>query len=133
MANHLPRMANYQYVKTGKITEKWLNYNDFQYDKIMSDYDGPAYSHRFPAYKYEGTTVLDAVITIWPSEDGSDNVIRVNCYEHNTRNYFARFYYWEFGQDNEIMSIINRKIERRMNDLGIDIIIPEENFNGIKE
>lgn len=116
------RIAYYQYVKTGKITDRWLSMNDFHYDKIMSDKKCEAYSHRFPVYKYEGLTVIDGVITIWPNED---NLIRVNCYEHGTRNLFARFYYWEYGTDDRYMNVINGRIAAKMRELGIEIIKPE--------
>lgn len=116
------RIAHYEYVKTGEITQRWLDLNDFHYDKIMSEKDNEAYSHRFPVYKYEGITLVEAVITIWPDDD---NYIRVNCYDRGTRNLFARFYYWEYGTDDRYMAIINNKIRRRCNELGIEIIPPQ--------
>ena len=118
----IERIAFYQYEKTGTITERWLDAHDFHYDKIFSDKDCEAYSTRFPVYYYEGITVLDGVITIWPSED---NLIRVNVYEHNTRNHYARFYYWEYGTDDKYMSVINNKIMNKLKELDIKVIPPE--------
>ena len=120
------RIANYEYIKEGKITERWLDLNDFHYDKILSEKGNDAYSHRFPVFKYEGITLIEAVITIWPDDN---NWIRINCYDKGTRNLFARFYYWEYGTDDRYMTVINNKIRRKCEDLGIQIIPPEVRTN----
>lgn len=124
------RIANYSYIKTDEVTDRWLNLNDFFYDKIMSEKDNEAFSHRFPVYKYEGITLVEGVITIWPKDN---NYIRINCYDKGTRNLFARFYYWEYGTDDKFMEIINNKIRRRCEELGIQIIPPEDKTNESEE
>ena len=123
------RIANYEYIKEGKITERWLDLNDFHYDKILSEKGNDAYSHRFPVFKYEGITLIEAVITIWPDDN---NWIRINCYDKGTRNLFARFYYWEYGTDDRYMTVINNKIRRKCEDLGIQIIPPEVRTNDVE-
>lgn len=128
----MERMAEYEYVKTGRVDEQWLTANGFTFDKIRSDKECDAYTYRFPVYKYEGTVVLDGEITIWPDEN---NMIRINCYEHATRNIFARFYYWEYGTDDTYMEVINRKFERKLEEFGVQIIPPvgTDNEKNIKE
>lgn len=118
----IERIAYFEYTKEDDITEKWLNEHGFFYDKMLSDKDDPAFSLRFPVYKYERLTTLDGFITIWPS----DKTIKINCYEHNTRNYFARFYYWEYGQDDKYMMVINSNISAKLRELGIKATRPQE-------
>lgn len=120
------RIAFYQYLIEEEITDRWLDIHDFHYDKYMSDKDVPAYSHRFSVYKYEGLTLIDGVVTIWPTDN---NMIRINCYEHNTRNLFARFYYWEYGTDDKYMNIINGRVLAKMKELNIKVVKPEERDN----
>lgn len=118
----IERIAYYEYKLDKEVTKRWLDEHDFNYDKIMSSRDCVAYSVRFPVYKYEGLTVLDGVITIWP-DDG--NRIKVDCFEHNTRNHFARFYYWEYGKDDRYMEIINNRVNAKLRELRIEVIEPE--------
>lgn len=118
-------MANYKYIKPTDVTDEWLEANDFKYDKFVSDRDCPGFIHRFPVYKYEGSVLLDGQITIFPTIKDKEDQIRVNVYEHGTRNIFARFYYWEYGTDDEMMRIVNNYIYRELKKMGIKVIKPD--------
>lgn len=116
----LDQLPYYTYSKD-KISKKWLDKNGFYYNKILSDSDDEAYSLRFPVYKYGDFICIDSEITVfYKSKD-----IRVDCYDHNTRNCYARWYCREFGNDNTLISIIASQVEKKLKELNIKINYPE--------
>lgn len=119
----LEQLPNYIYSKD-RITKKWLDRNGFLYNRILSDVDCDAYSLRFPVYRYGDFICIDSEITVFTKT----KEIRVDCYDHNTRDCYARWYCRDVGRDETLMTLVTSQVEKKLKSLGIKMELPS-NWN----
>lgn len=91
------------------FNKPWLRENKFRPSQI---YPG-AYSKSFPVYCGGDSISFSCEVVVF--QDGS---VKVDVLDTGTRSRFAQFYVEE-DEDNVIMQIINRKIEKELTNLGI--------------
>lgn len=99
------------------ITKSWLQSHNFYYSKIFSDDETDAYSYRFPVYKYMSRYTLECEFTIILNE----NVLMINVYDYGTRDKYAPFYYYEYGNYDTIMKEIYKNIEKQLKQFNITL------------
>lgn len=98
-----------------KLTKDQLLSKGFKFSRTFSDNENEVYTYRFPVYKYNKMTVLECELRVVLSEDKVD----INVYNYNTNDKYAPFYYCEYGNYNQMLKIINDKIEYMLKRLGI--------------
>ena len=91
---------------------------------ILSDVDCDAYSLRFPVYRYGDFICIDSEITVFTKT----KEIRVDCYDHNTRDCYARWYCRDVGRDETLMTLVTSQVEKKLKSLGIKMELPS-NWN----
>lgn len=110
-------MNNLSEIKLGKkkITKGWLISNGFRYNRLLSDEDTEVYTYRFHVLKHDKFTVLECELRA----ELNNNEIRINVYDYNSDSKYASFYYCEYGNYDNLLREIHKKIEIKLNDLGI--------------
>lgn len=111
--------SKYRFFKE-KIPKSLLEKN-FHVIEEMSDSDIIVYGRRFPVYTYGSGTILDCELRIYTP----DNRIEVDCYEHNSKGWYAAFYSNEYGSASEILKIIENKIKKEFKKIGLARDLPK--------
>lgn len=89
----------------------------FKYDKRMSDDESTCYYYRFPVYRYNSSNVIEAEFLL----DIDYMTIVINVYESSSRGLYAPYYYYEYGNYDGIMEIINNNINKEIKKLRLDL------------
>lgn len=97
------------------ITKGWLISNGFRRNGLLSDEDTEVYTYRFPVLKHEKFTVLECELCA----ELNNNEIKINVYDYNSNDKYAPFYYCEYGNYDNLMKEIHKKIEMKLKSLGI--------------
>lgn len=87
----------------------------FRFSRSLSDDENDVYTYRFPVFKYKKMIVLECELRVTLGEDK----ININVYDYNTNDKYAPFYYCEYGNYDEMLKIINDKIEYTLKKLAI--------------
>lgn len=90
-----------------KLTKEQLLSKGFRFSRSLSDDENDVYTYRFPVFKYKKMIVLECELRVTLGEEK----ININVYDYNTNNKYAPFYHCEYGSYNEMLKIINEKIE----------------------
>lgn len=98
------------------ITKSWLNKNHFKYSSFLSEKDSDCYTLRFPVYRWQVITTIEAEIKVFLQQ----NIIKLDLYDGQTRDIYAPYYYQEFGNYDSIMNKINDAINEKLTKIGID-------------
>ena len=99
--------------KKNNITKSWLNKNGFY--KIIS-YDEETYRYMFGIYKYHNSPLLDCELILF-FESGE---VKMNVYNHGTRSRYTPFYHSEYGNYERVVRKINKEINSKIKELGIE-------------
>lgn len=116
------KIASTKYAKK-PISKDWLRKNNFRYshtERLNQEVSEDVYTYKFPILRNETGILLDCELTVYLSSlpTTSSDVI-VDVYDHKTNNMYHPFYYYEYGDYEDLLSKINPKIEYELNRLGI--------------
>ena len=95
-----------------RITEEWLKKNGFIPYPVYSTPKHKAYKIRFPVYKYDTSVEIQCEIIIW---DNRQYTVDVYDGEYGRAKYAS----WYLGVDCDIVRTINRKINKKLKELGL--------------
>lgn len=98
-----------------KLTKEQLLSRGFQFSRVYSDDENEVFTYRFPVFKYNKMIVLECELRTALGE----NKIDINVYDYNTNDKYAPFYYCEYGNYDQMLKIINEKIETILKKLDI--------------
>ena len=107
-------ISNNIYIKN-RITKKWLNENNFKYNRMLSYNEDNVYTYRFPLCKNGYFITLECELSCIESS----GEIRVDVYDYGTRNKYAAFYCVEYGDYSTMLNNINKKINIELRKLGV--------------
>lgn len=116
-------LVNNKY-KKNNITKAWIN--KFNFYKITID-DEEAYRYTFPVFKYYNSPILDCEITIFTS----DGEVKINVYDHGTKSRYAPFYYIEYGNYDKVIKKINKEINKKLKEFGIEKVNEHDKYIGV--
>lgn len=101
------------YIPKKRITNKFLEQNNFRYSKTFSDNTDSIYIYRFNVWRYGNAGILEGEIML----NSSTGELNVGCYDYGTRYAYASWYCRKYGK-NEIVDIIDEKIQNELNKIG---------------
>lgn len=110
-----------KYIKKKDITKEWLLKNDFRYNRYFSTKEDAVFTQRFAVVSQgrdKKKPSLECEMLIYYPE-GS---IHINVYHAGTRDKYAPFYDSQYGNWDKILGLINKKINNKLNKLGVKII-----------
>lgn len=94
------------------VTDEWLVKNGFRYNAMLSNSsDGKFYTNRFLIYE----RVIEGEVLVNPK----DNFARVEVYIIGTHSRYAPWYKNEYGNWKKMLKIINEKINKKIEYLGM--------------
>lgn len=96
------------------MTEKWL-YDNFHILPGLSDSKDKVFARRFSVYRYDAFVTLDGEIRAYYPE----KYIEVQCYDAGTNHPYAAFYYCEFGDYEQLLNEIDKKITAELKKIGV--------------
>lgn len=102
-----------RYIKTN-ISKQWLVQNGFRYNKSLSEDVIEIYTYRFAVHKYKNIPVLFCEFSI----DLNTGITGIDVYDENNNMYYP-FYHVEYGNYDTLIELINKKIAKKLNSLGI--------------
>lgn len=110
----MDNLSNKKHTKKN-ITKEWLLSNGFRYNRLLSGEEVDVYTYRFPVLRHDKFTVLECELRV----ELDKNKIKIDVYDYNSNNKYAPFYYCEYGNYDNLLKEIHKKIEIKLNDLGI--------------
>lgn len=111
----MEQLTRKKYIKED-VTKEWLYQNGFRFGQMSGNIESGIYAKRFPVYRYGAYTVLECEISIHLNSGAA----KIDVYSNNTHNIYPPSYYDEYGDFEPIVSVINRRIEDKLNKLGIN-------------
>lgn len=109
-------MANVTY-KISNYSKEFLQKHKFRHSSYLSEYGDEVYTYRFPLVTYNKTTTIECEIAV----SLTTGITNVNVYNVGTKELYASYYNREFGTC-EFLKSIDIKIEKKLNELGIEKI-----------
>ena len=98
-------------------SKKFLSDNGFRFNRSLSDSTEEIYTYKFPVVSYNKTVTIECEISV----SVTTGILNINVINSNTRELYASYYNREYG-DYEIIKVIDMKIKKKMNELGIEKI-----------
>lgn len=110
--------------KATVINPDWLKENNFKYSRAFSEPDDPVYIHRFPVFRWELVTTLEAEMRLHIK----DGYVTVDVYDGSgvTRGVYSPFYYEADTVHRDFVDIIMKNIEKERKKLYLDEYVEEE-------
>lgn len=106
-----------EYIKKN-VTKDWIYKNDFRYNRHYSIKGDTVYTYRFPLLKYKKskkTAVECELFMFYP-----DGKVLINVYNYDTRDKYAPFYNSDYGNWTKVLSVMYKKINIKLKELGIE-------------
>lgn len=96
-------------------SKKFLQDNGFRFNRNISDATEEIYTYRLPLISYNKVTTIECEIHV----SATSGMVNINVINSSTRELYASYYNREYG-DYEIMKFIDNKINRKIEELGIE-------------
>lgn len=96
-------------------SKKFLQDNGFRFNRNLSDSTEEIFTYRFPVISYKTTTTIECEISV----SSLTGITTIDVLNANAKELYASYYNREFG-NYEIIKIIDMKIKKKMNELGIE-------------
>lgn len=112
-------MASVTY-KIKDCSKQFLQNHKFRYNSYLSECRDEIYTYKFPLVSYN--TISNSKMTTVECEISISTItgrVNVNVYNAGTRELYAQYYNREFG-DCELLKSIDTKINKKLNELGIE-------------
>lgn len=109
-------MENAQYI-IKDYTKNFLQKNRFRYSHYLSDYCDEIYSYKFPLLSHNKAATLECEISV----SANTGIVNVNVYKAGTKELYPAYYNRYFGRY-IIMKILDKKIGKKLKELGIEEI-----------
>ena len=95
----------------------WLRENYFIFSRTHSDEEDKVFIHRFPVYKGGNVTTLEAEMRLHTI----NNKVTIDVYDGTgiSRGIYAPFYYRADSCHDEIVDLVNKKIQKECDRLGM--------------
>ena len=107
-----------KYIKKD-ITKEWLLKNNFRYNRYFSTKDDVIFTQRFTVVtQNKKKPSLECEMLIYYPE----GLIHINVYHAGTRDKYAPFYDSQYGNWDKILELIDKKINNKLNKLGVKTI-----------
>lgn len=107
-------MGNVTY-KIKDYSKDFLQKHKFRYSSYLSEYGDEVYTYKFPLISYNKTTTIECEVSV----SIMTGIVNVNVYNAGTRELYTSYYYREFGPY-EIVQSIDKKIKKKLEELGIE-------------
>lgn len=98
-------------------SKEFLQKHRFKYNNYLSDVGDEIYTYKFPLIIYNKTTTIECEIAV----SVTTGIVNVNVQNTGTKELYSSYYDREFGNC-ELLKSINMKIEKKLNELGIEKI-----------
>lgn len=106
-------MANVTY-RINDYSKEFLQKHRFRHNSYLSD---ELYTYKFPLNTYSKTTTIECEIAV----SIMTGVVNVNVQNTGTKELYSSYYDREYGNC-ELLKSIDMKIEKKLNELGIEKI-----------
>lgn len=109
-------MASVTY-KIKDYSKEFLQKHKFKYNNYLSDVSDEIYTYKFPLLTYNKTTTIECEIAV----SVTTGIANVNVQNIGTKELYSSYYDREYG-NYEHLNSIDMKIEKKLNELGIEKI-----------
>lgn len=96
-------------------SKEFLQKHKFRYSSYLSECGDEVYTYKLPLAEYNKATTIECEIDV----SAVTGIVNVNVYNAITRGLYAFYYDRDFGNC-ELLNSIDKKIDNKLKELGIE-------------